>query len=139
MVDVLTPEQRRLNMSRNKGRDTGPEVRLRSALHAAGLRFRLHRRDLPGSPDIVFTSARLAVFVDGCFWHGCPEHGAKPKTNEEFWASKLARNLQRDREADRQLAAAGWRVLRVWEHDVKRDTSVVVSTVRSALCAAEGA
>lgn len=133
MADVLTAEQRRLNMSRNKGRNTRPELQLRSALHRVGLRFRIHRRDLPGAPDIVFTSARVAVFVDGCFWHGCPIHGASPKTNEEFWASKLTRNKQRDREVDCQLAELGWNVIRIWEHEVRKDLSYVVTNMQQRL------
>ncbi|MGO8243527.1 very short patch repair endonuclease [Rhizobium johnstonii] len=133
MADVLTTEQRRLNMSRNKGRNTRPEIKLRSALHAAGLRFRIHRRDLPGSPDIVFPAARIAVFVDGCFWHGCPIHGAKPKTNEEFWASKLARNRLRDHEVGLQLSGLGWHVLRIWEHEVRKDLPSVVTTLHEKI------
>jgi DNA mismatch endonuclease, patch repair protein len=128
MADVLTPEQRRLNMSRIRGRNTKPEKRLRSALHAQGLRFRLHRRDLPGSPDIVFVGKKVAVFVDGCFWHGCPEHGVKPKTNGRFWLDKIKGNRERDRKATKKLRRLGWRVMRVWEHDLKRD---VPHTVRS--------
>jgi len=133
MADVLTPEQRRLNMSRIRGSNTKPEKLLRSALHAEGLRFRVHRRDLPGCPDIVFPRARLAVFVDGCFWHGCPEHAVKPKTNAEFWAEKLRRNKQRDRDVARTLEQQGWGVVRFWEHDVKRDIAAAVRTVAQRL------
>lgn len=133
MTDVLTPDQRRLNMSRIKGGNTKPEKTLRSALHAQGLRFRLHRRDLPGCPDIVFPSARLAVFVDGCFWHGCPTHGAKPKTNIDFWRKKLRGNRERDNEVSAALEANGWKVLRYWEHDVKERTPQIVRSITSAL------
>jgi DNA mismatch endonuclease (patch repair protein) len=133
VIDVLTPEQRRLNMRRNKGRNTLPELRLRSALHAEGLRFRLHRRDLPGSPDVIFPAARLAVFVDGCYWHGCPLHATKPKTNESFWKTKLARNKERDLQVNSKLGNMGWRVLRFWEHEVRADLPSVVSTVREAI------
>lgn len=96
---------------------TGPEVRLRRLLHARGLRFTLHRRDLPGRPDIVLTRARIAVFVDGCFWHACPIHGNLPKANREWWADKLARNVERDRCQRDQLEALGWLPVTVWEHD----------------------
>lgn len=133
MADVLTPDQRRLNMSRIKGSHTKPEKALRSALHARGLRFRLHRRDLPGCPDIVFSSSRVVVFVDGCFWHGCPIHGAKPKTNVDFWKNKLRGNKERDRKVSALLIKDGWQVLRFWEHEVKENTPEIVRSVASAL------
>ena len=100
---------------------TKPETALRSALHRQGYRFRKdHRLDLaPGSrvrPDIVFTARRVAVFVDGCFWHACPDHGRDPASNEWYWGPKLRRNVERDRAADAALAAAGWQVIRIWEH-----------------------
>lgn len=101
---------------------TKPELALRSALHRRGYRFRKdYRLDLaPGTrvrPDIAFTARRVAVFVDGCFWHVCPEHGRDPTVNEWYWAPKLRRNMERDRAADAALAAAGWQVVRVWEHE----------------------
>jgi DNA mismatch endonuclease (patch repair protein) len=108
-------------MRRNPRRDTGPEIALRSELHRRGLRF---RKDLPlrvpgrvVRPDVVFTRARVAVFVDGCFWHACPIHGNQPRANTEYWRPKLARNVARDRAVDSALQAAGWRVLRAWEHE----------------------
>lgn len=116
MVDVLTPEQRSFNMSRIRGRNTKPEMTLRCGLHALGFRFRLHRRDLPGRPDLVFTSRRAVIFVHGCFWHGhdCPMCRL-PATRPEFWAGKIAGNRRRDQRAVYELRAAGWRVLVVWE------------------------
>lgn len=90
---------------------------LRRALHARGLRFRLHRRDLPGQPDLVLPKLRLAVFVDGCFWHACPEHGVRPQANSGWWAAKLEANVARDRRNDIQLRELGWEALRVWEHE----------------------
>lgn len=108
-------------MRANPRRDTQPEILLRSELHRRGLRF---RKDLllrvPGRsvrPDIVFTRARLAVFVDGCFWHACPKHGNHPRVNTDYWRPKLARNVARDRAVDEALAQAGWKVLRAWEHE----------------------
>jgi len=101
-------------------RDTGPERELRSELHRLGLRFRLHRRVIPGvrrQADVVFAPARVAVFLDGCFWHGCPTHGTTSKANAEFWVKKLATNQQRDLDTDARLRDAGWRVVRVWEHE----------------------
>jgi len=102
--------------------DTKPEVALRRALHRQGYRFRKdHRLDLAGGkrvrPDIAFTARRVAVFVDGCFWHACPEHGTKPANNTWYWGPKLQRNVERDRLADAALSAAGWDVVRVWEHE----------------------
>lgn len=107
-------------MRRQAVKDTAPEMALRRALHAAGARYRVHRRPLPErrvTADIVFTKAKVAVFLDGCFWHCCPEHGTRPKTNADWWAAKLDRNVERDREADRRLAESGWTVIRVWEHE----------------------
>ncbi|MEJ7628416.1 MAG: DNA mismatch endonuclease Vsr [Nocardioidaceae bacterium] len=103
-------------MSRMPRRDTKPELELRRELHRRGLRFRVQAA-LPGRPDIAFTRARLAVFVDGCFWHACPQHGTVPKNNREWWTAKLGANVARDRAKDEQLAALGWQVLHVWEHD----------------------
>lgn len=118
---VVSPATR-ATMRANKRRDTKPELALRRLLHAAGYRYRVdYRIDLPdGSrvrPDIVFTKRRVAVFVDGCFWHGCPEHGTRPKTNQEYWGPKLARNVERDRRNTLSLQKAGWSVARIWEHE----------------------
>lgn len=111
----------RATMRGNRRTGTKPEVALRSALHAAGLRFRKdYRLDLDGRrvrPDIAFTRAKVAVFVDGCFWHSCPVHGTQPKRNSDYWAPKLARNVERDRENDAALSTHGWIVVRVWEHE----------------------
>ena len=101
-------------------RDTTPELQIRSLLHRAGLRYRVDyrvgtRRSAP-RPDIAFTRAKVAVFIDGCFWHRCPEHSTMPKTNREFWAAKLQRNVEPDRENDRALDTMGWTVIRIWEH-----------------------
>ncbi len=116
MADVLTPEQRSLNMSRVRGKDTKPEMLLRKGLHARGFRFRLHRRDLPGRPDLVFPKYRAVVFVHGCFWHGhdCPLF-KRPATNAEFWERKVERNRANDAAALDALQRRGWRVTVVWE------------------------
>jgi DNA mismatch endonuclease, patch repair protein len=121
-------------MRRNRRRDTAPEIALRSELHGRGLRF---RKDLPlrvsgriVRPDIAFTRVRLAVFVDGCFWHACPIHGNQPRANSDYWRPKLARNVARDRAVDRALHAAGWCVLRAWEHE---PPAVVADRVEAAL------
>src|SRR5690348_16964701 len=106
-------------MRANRGRDTGPELALRRALHSRGLRYFVNRRPVKTirrTADIVFPGARVAVFVDGCFWHGCPDHHTAAKANADFWAAKVLGNRARDAETDRLLTDSGWTVLRVWEH-----------------------
>jgi DNA mismatch endonuclease (patch repair protein) len=113
-----SPARRKI-MQANRSRDTGPEIAIRQRLHARGLRYRVDARPLEGlrrRADVVFRPAMVAVFVDGCFWHCCPSHGTIPATNAGYWIPKLARNVERDRDTDRVLRAAGWRVVRVWEH-----------------------
>lgn len=126
----------RATMQANRSRDTLPELALRSRLHALGYRYRVNLRisvaDVTVRPDIVFTRARLAVFVDGCFWHSCPEHGQQPKSNSEWWEAKLERNRVRDRRANAALAAAGWRLVRVWEHDGADTSAARVAAVLGA-------
>ena len=124
-------------MRGNRRRDSEPELRLRKALHAVGLRFRVDfpirvpdRR--PIRPDIVFTKRRVAVFVDGCFWHGCPDHGRRPQTNSTYWDAKVAVNQARDREQSDALEGAGWVVIRVWEHEA---LTVALPLIGEALAA----
>lgn len=127
-------------MQDQRARDTKPELALRRALHAAGLRYRVDQAPLPGlrrRADVVFTRRRVAVFVDGCFWHSCPEHGNQPRTNEQWWAAKLARNRARDADTDAELAAAGWRVVRVWEHEDPLAAAAAVESVVAARTPAE--
>jgi DNA mismatch endonuclease (patch repair protein) len=123
-------------MQANRSSDTGPEVALRSALHARGLRFRKHHRPVAGlrcRADIVFPSERVAVFVQGCFWHGCQAHGVSPRTNAAYWNAKIARNRERDDQNSAALAAAGWRVLQIWEHEPLDDAAAqVVHAVEEA-------
>ncbi len=120
-------------MSRQRRRDTAPEIALRRILHARGRRFRVDA-PLPGIPrrraDILFSGSKVAVFVDGCFWHSCPEHETHPVTNGDWWASKLTRNFERDRDTDRRLTDLGWTSLRVWEH---QDPFQAADQVESAL------
>lgn len=117
MTDVHTPEQRSYNMSRITGRDTKPEMLVRRMLHAAGFRYRLHVKDLPGKPDLVFPRARLVVFVHGCFWHmhRCKYGKPVPATNSDFWSQKRAGNAARDKIHRAALCAAGWKVAEIWE------------------------
>jgi DNA mismatch endonuclease (patch repair protein) len=108
-------------MKGNRRRDTKPELTIRRILHARGHRFQVDRPipigDRQVRPDIVFGPARVAVFVDGCFWHGCPEHGTMPRRNADYWGPKLARNIERDRSTEAALTENGWLVIRVWEHE----------------------
>jgi DNA mismatch endonuclease (patch repair protein) len=115
-------------MSRNRGRDTKPEVSLRKACFALGLRYRL-QANLPGRPDFVFPKYRLAVFVDGCFWHGCPLHYQAPRTRAAFWSAKRKANATRDGAVAEALQDQGWQVLRVWEHEVRTDVGLAARTV----------
>ncbi|MFI5862828.1 very short patch repair endonuclease [Streptomyces sp. NPDC051546] len=117
-------------MSRQKSKDTGIEMALRRALHAAGLRYRVHRRPAKGvrrEADIVFGPTKVAVFVDGCFWHGCPDHVTWPRRNAEFWRAKIEGNRARDRDTDARLAESGWLSLRVWEHESPDEAAVRVA------------
>lgn len=107
-------------MARIKGKDTKPEMLLRRALWAAGVRYRVQVR-LPGKPDIAFLKAKVIVFVDGCFWHSCPTHFRAPKTNSVFWAGKIRGNQERDRRVDASLEALGYVIIRLWEHEILED------------------
>ena len=115
-----TSEVVRQQMQANRSRDTKPELALRSRVHELGLRYRVAARPLPSfrrTADLVFTRTRVAVFLDGCFWHGCPDHHRPSRRNEEFWREKIARNRERDAETDKLLEEAGWTVVRIWEHE----------------------
>ena len=119
----------------NKSRNTKPELALRRAIHAMGLRYRVSARPDPSirrTADVVFASAKVAVFVDGCFWHACPDHGSRPRVNPDYWEPKLRANRLRDAETDLHLRALGWTVVRVWEHEDVKEASVRVSAIVSA-------
>ncbi|MEU5033779.1 very short patch repair endonuclease [Streptomyces rubiginosohelvolus] len=125
---------RRRNMQAIRSRDTKPERLIRRLVHANGLRYRVAARPLPDlrrTADMVFRPAKVAVFIDGCYWHGCPEHYVSPKTNPGYWSEKVARNIARDRDTDEQLSAAGWLVLRFWEHQSSDACALsIISAVR---------
>ncbi len=123
----------RSRLSKQSQRDTRPEILLRRELHSRGLRFRLHARpvaSLRRTADVLFPRSKVAVFVDGCFWHGCGLHGTLPKNNRQWWAAKLARNADRDRETDRLLSENDWLAIRVWEHE---DIGVAAGRVARAV------
>lgn len=126
------------SMRANRSRDTKPELALRKILHSRGLRYRVDHAPMPGlrrRADVVFTRLRIAVFVDGCFWHGCPEHATVPRSNADYWVPKLQRNIERDRETDAVLLSRGWSVIRIWEHVPSEEAAdrVVAEVVRRRL------
>jgi len=122
------PMSKSEQMARVRGQDTGPELALRRALWHAGLRYRV-RPGIPGKPDLVFLGCKLAVFIDGCFWHGCPDHYKAPATNATFWAGKIEGNIARDRIVNRRLSEMGWSVLRFWEHELEEALQGVVERI----------
>jgi DNA mismatch endonuclease (patch repair protein) len=134
MTDIFSKEARSRIMRGAKSKNTKPELKVRKALWGRGLRYRIHYR-LPGSPDIVFPSKKLAIFVNGCFWHGCRYHGRIPSTNTSFWKSKIARNMQRDKENTKKLRNAGWKVFTFWEHQLtgNKDIQEVIAKIIDTL------
>jgi DNA mismatch endonuclease, patch repair protein len=133
-MDVFSPEKRSAVMRRVKGRDTSPEMRVRRLLWRMGVRYRLHRQDLPGKPDIVMAGRKLAIFVHGCFWHGhdCARGARVPKQNRGYWETKVGRNRARDVANGDALGAMGWRSLTLWECELKDETALE-QVLRSAL------
>ena len=133
-TDVFSPEKRSAVMRRVKGRDTGPEMKVRRALRALGAGYRLGGAGLPGRPDVVMKGRRAAIFVHGCFWHGhdCARGAREPKANADYWRAKIARNRERDRASERALIAEGWRVLTLWECEMK-DPAALDARLRAFL------
>ncbi|WP_105101274.1 very short patch repair endonuclease [Microbulbifer pacificus] len=134
MTDVLSAEQRAYCMSQIKGANTEPELSLRKALWILGLRYRIKNK-LPGRPDIIYPTSKVAIFVDGCFWHKCPKHYTPPKTRAKFWEEKISKNVERDKKNNALLECQGWKVIRFWEHEIKDSlddcVEVVVRTLES--------
>jgi DNA mismatch endonuclease, patch repair protein len=123
-------------MAKQRSKDTQIELGIRRRLHGRGFRYRVHVRPLPNvrrEADIVFRPAKVAIFIDGCFWHGCPEHATWPSANADWWRAKIERNRQRDAETDQLLADAGWRVIRIWEHEDLDEAVELVATTVAAL------
>lgn len=133
-VDIISPKQRSANMARIRGRDTKPEIAVRKLVHRLGYRFRLHRRDLPGTPDLVFPALRRVIFVHGCFWHRHPHcrFAYEPKSNVKFWRAKFAANTARDERARGELRQMGWDVLIIWECEVT-DPEALAATLKGYL------
>ena len=138
MSDKFSKEERSSIMSKVHSENTKPEVKVRKLLHKLGFRFRLHRKDLPGKPDIVLPKYRTTIFVNGCFWHGCPNcrHAKiRPKENAEYWNKKLDRNMQRDKENYKELEQLGWHVLVVWECETKdKSIPLLEQRLKNELC-----
>lgn len=135
MTDKLTPKRRSWNMSRIRSANTKPEIILRSVLHRLGFRFRVHRRDLPGRPDIVLPKYHTIIFVHGCFWHqhpGCVE-AVRPKSNENYWTAKLEGNVKRDKKNCQALRHEGWRVFRFWECEIEKDPIRIATRIAKVL------
>ncbi len=133
MTDVLTPSQRKHNMSRIRGKNTGPEIKLRKLLWSHGIRgYRIHY-NLLGKPDIVFIKKKIVIFIDGCFWHKCPVCFQEPETRKEFWMKKIRSNVEHDSKVNEQLLNEGWTIIRFWEHDVRKNPEQVIGKISSLL------
>jgi DNA mismatch endonuclease, patch repair protein len=129
MTDVLSKEQRAYNMSKIRGKNTGPEMKLRKLLWSAGIRgYRVHY-DLPGKPDIVFVKKKIVLFIDGCFWHKCPIDFQEPETRKDFWMKKINSNVERDERINRELSDTGWTIIRIWEHEMRKEPEKVVQRI----------
>jgi DNA mismatch endonuclease (patch repair protein) len=120
-------------MSKIRGKNTGPEIKLRKLLWSQGIRgYRIHY-NLPGKPDIVFTKKKIAIFIDGCFWHKCPVCFQVPETRKEFWIKKIYSNVERDKKVNKQLKAEGWTVMRFWEHDIRKKPDNVIKKIKKKM------
>lgn len=135
MTDTVSTEARSRIMARVKGRDTAPEIALRGVLSSRGYRYRKNYRIGRKTIDIAFVHERVAVFVDGCFWHGCRLHGNRPKSNSRYWNTKINANIYRDRMTNHELKERSWQIIRVWEHQIKKNPGAAAKRVANALYA----
>lgn len=133
MTDPLNKEQRRKNMQAIKSKESKLELAVRKELWQRGVRYRKNVRNLMGVPDIAIKKHKLVVFLDSCFWHGCPEHGVIPRRNKEFWESKIKRNIDRDKEVTNYYLLRNWNVLRFWEHEIRSNLKGVVDMIISSI------
>mgnify|MGYP002619771559 FL=1 len=133
MTDVLSKEQRRKNMQAIRAKETALEKLVRKELWKKGIRYRKNVRGLMGAPDIAIKKYKLVVFLDSCYWHGCPEHGVMPKSNREFWEKKIKRNVDRDMEVTKYYKSRSWTILRFWEHEVKQDLGSVIDRIINSI------
>lgn len=133
MADNVSPARRSEIMQAVRSRDTSLERMVRRALWRKGVRFRVNVNDLPGKPDIAIKRLKLAIFIDSCFWHGCPEHGRIPKSNVDFWKKKINKNMERDKEVADQYRKMGWRMVRIWEHDLRNRFDEAIDCLLTAI------
>jgi DNA mismatch endonuclease, patch repair protein len=135
MADTHTKEQRSLNMAaiRSRGNKTTEEALLLLLRKHKISGWRRHQKNIQGTPDFVFPSKRVAIFIDGCYWHGCPRCGLKAKSNQKYWKPKIEMNKKRDRRVNRELRKSGWTVLRIWEHKIKKNPDVVINQIKKEL------
>lgn len=133
MADIFSKKKRSEIMRAVKSKDSKIELSLRRELNRIKVRYKKHVFGLPGTPDIVFRSRRLVIFVDSCFWHGCRWHGSMPMTNRKFWRKKINRNKEKDKEVNREYRRMGWKVLRFWEHQIKKDMLKVIRKIKKEL------
>jgi len=132
ITDLFSKKTRSKIMSKIKSKDTSPEKKLRKALWEKGYRYRIHYK-LPGKPDIVFVSKKTAIFVDGCFWHKCPKCYIPPKSNKKYWLPKIEKNVERDKENTKRLQKEGWKVIRIWEHEINKQFEKTLSNIEKIL------
>jgi len=132
MADVFSKSLRSKIMSRIRSKNTSPELNLRKTLWNKGYRYKIHYK-LPGKPDIVFASKKVAVFVDGCFWHKCPKCYIEPKSNKRYWLPKIEKNVKKDKENNKALKNLGWKVVRIWEHEIQKDKDKTVKRIEAKL------
>jgi DNA mismatch endonuclease (patch repair protein) len=133
MPDTFSSEERSRIMRAVKGKDSTLEVTVRSALWRSGLRFRKNVASLPGKPDIVFSKSKVVVFIDSCFWHGCPNHLRRPGSHQDYWEAKISRNRQRDTEVTETYRQMGWTALRIWEHELKENLESCLARIVDAV------
>jgi len=133
-MDTFSPEKRSEIMKRVKSTDTSIEIKLRKELWRNGVRgWRTHSKNVPGKPDIIFRKKKVAIFIDGCFWHGCPVCDRSPKSGNAYWENKISRNMARDRKYNELLINNGWLVIRLWEHEVTKDLTGCISKILAAI------
>ena len=126
MTVIFSKKKRSEVMSRVRAKETGLEIKFRKALWKSGFRYRKNVRKYFGTPDIVLKKYKTVIFIDSCFWHGCKKHGTWPKTRKSFWKKKIERNVERDREVSKHYRKIGWRIIRIWEHEIKKDADAVI-------------
>jgi len=133
MTDTFTKEVRSKIMAKVKSENTVPEIMLRKQLYSKGVRYRINYRSLEGNPDVVIPSKKIAIFIDGCFWHKCPKCFGLPDSNKEYWRKKIEKNVERDKKANKALKLKGWRVIRIWEHEIRKDLERSVKRIVDVL------